>query len=174
MVTMIEDRKQAVTGVMPPQLGEAIIREVWPSVTDASPTLALLCEKMQRTILLAPLAWLLLAPLYFKKVLPFLAKRYTLTNRELKVRRGLKGTTAQKVTLADIDDVRLVPESLNGFYRSGTLEVLAQGKVEITLHGVPEPESFRHAVLNACRAWAPRKPANVLPPEKEAPTSVSR
>jgi hypothetical protein len=174
MTIMTVDRKQAVTGVTPPQLGEAIIREVWPSVTDASPALAALCEKMQRTILLAPLAWLLLAPLYFKKVLPFIARRYTLTNRRLMVQRGLRPAPTEQVPLADIDDVRLVPGSANGFYRSGTLEVLARGKVEITLRGVPEPESFRHAVLNACRAWAPRKPANVLPPEKEAPTSVSR
>jgi hypothetical protein len=171
---MTVDRKQAVTGVMPPQLGEAIIREVWPSVTDAQPALATLCEKMQRTIVLAPLAWLLLAPLYFKKVLPFLAKRYTLTNRRLMIRRGLKPSPSHEVALADIDDVRLVPNSLSAFYRSATLEVLAKGQVAMTLSGVPEPESFRHAVLHACRAWAPRKPPGELPQEKEAPTDVSR
>ncbi|HXG09977.1 MAG TPA: PH domain-containing protein [Gemmataceae bacterium] len=171
---MTADRKQAVTGILPPQLGEAMIREVWPSVTDAQPALAALCEKMQRTILLAPLAWLLLAPLYFKKVLPFLAKRYTLTNRRLMIQRGLRPKPVEEIALADIDDVRLVPDSLSAFYRSGTLEVLAKGQVALRLAGVPEPESFRHAILNACRAWAPRKPAGVLPPEKEAPIDVSR
>jgi hypothetical protein len=171
---MTVDRKQPVPGVMPPQLGEAIIREVWPSVTGAQPALAALCEKMQRSIVLAPLAWLLLAPLYFVKILPFLARRYTLTNRRLMVQRGLKPVPSEEVALADIDDVRLVSGSASGFYRSGTLEVLAGGQVKMTLRGVPEPESFRHAVLNACRAWAPRKPPGVLPHEKEAPPDVSR
>lgn len=174
MVTMVEARRQAITGVVPPLLAEAVIRVVWPAVTDAQPAIALLCEKMQRTIVLAPLAWLLLAPLYFKKVLPFLAKRYTLTNRRLMVQRGLKPKPSQELALSEIDDVRLVEGSLNRFYRAGTLEVLAKGQVAMTLRGVSEPESFRHGILNAARAWAPRKPAGVLPPEKDAPTDVSR
>src|SRR5215475_9198392 len=102
MSIMPLDRKQAVTGVLPPQLGEAIIREVWPSVTGMQPGLATLCEKMQRTIVLAPLAWLLLAPLYFGKVLPFLARRYTLTNRRLMIQRGLKAKSKQEVALSAI------------------------------------------------------------------------
>src|SRR5262249_39487575 len=65
--------KQAVSGVVPPELSEGLIRQVLPSVTD-SPGLATLCEKMMRTIVLAPLAWLLLAVPYFKKVLPITAK----------------------------------------------------------------------------------------------------
>lgn len=174
MPTMTADRKQAVTGVTPPQLGEAIIREVWPAVTGMQPALALLCEKLQRTIVLAPLGWLLLAPLYFGKILPFVAIRYTLTNRRVMIRRGLKPKPSQEVPLVDVDDVRLVPGSLNAFYRSGTLEILAKGQVALTLKGVPDPESFRHATLNACRAWWPRRPAGELPPEKTASTIVGR
>jgi hypothetical protein len=174
MTTMTADRKQAVTGILPPQLGEAIIREVWPSVTDAQPALAALAEKFQRSILLAPLGWLLLAPLYFKKILPFLAKRYTVTNRRVMIQRGLRPAPSHEIPLVDIDDVRLVPESLSAFYRAGNLDVVVKGQVALTLTGVPEPESFRHAILNACRAWAPRRPADVLPPEKDASTIVSR
>src|SRR5437763_17052813 len=80
---------QAVTGVMPPELAEANIRTVWPSVTEVSPGIANLGRALIKTVVLAPLAWLLMAPLYFKKILPFLAKRYTLTNRRLVVQRGL-------------------------------------------------------------------------------------
>src|SRR5262249_9744925 len=159
MTTMTADRKQAVTGVLPPQLGEAIIREVWPSVTGMQPGLAALGEKMQRTIVLAPLAWLMLAPLYFKKILPFLATRYTLTNRRLMVRRGLgsKRPPAQEVALADIDDVRVQRDDNSDFYRSATLKIVSKGQVVLTLPGCPEPESFRHAILNACKAWVPGK-----------------
>jgi len=144
-----------VTGVTPPHLGEAIIREVRPTVVGASSGLALLGEKLTRTIILAPLAWLLLAPLFFKKIMPFVCKRYTLTNRRLMIQSGLKPTPAQSVDLAEIDGVRLDPASYSPFYRSGTLEVLSKGEVKLKLFGVPEPESFRHAIINACTAWVP-------------------
>src|SRR5262249_43871948 len=157
MTTMTADRKQAVTGVLPPQLGEAIIREVWPSVTGMQPGLAALGEKMQRTIVLAPLAWLLLAPFYFKKVLPFLATRYTLTNRRLMIQRGVSRKAKEQVTLSEIDDVRLVEDSYDPFYRAATLEVLSGGKVVLTLKGVPEPQAFRQPILNALFAWVPGK-----------------
>src|SRR2546430_14838021 len=86
MGTMVEGRRQIVTGVVAPQFGEAVIRETWPSVA-ATPTVAKLGAALQKSIILAPLGWLLLAPFYFKKVLPFIGERYTLTNRRLMIRR---------------------------------------------------------------------------------------
>jgi len=148
--------KQAVTGVVPPELAEAMIREVLPSVTDM-PGLATACEKLMRTIVLAPVAWLLLALPYFKKVMPGTAKRYTLTNRRLMVRTGWKEKPAHEITLADIDDVRLEEGSYSHFYRSGTLEIISKNQVALRLRGVPEPESFRRAILNSRIAWAPKK-----------------
>jgi hypothetical protein len=94
---------------------------------------------------------------YFKKILPFLAKRYTLTNRRLMIRTGLKGTPSHEIALAAIDDVRLEEGSYSHFYRSGNLEVLSNGHVALRLPAVPEPESFRRAILNAKLAWAPIK-----------------
>jgi hypothetical protein len=149
--------KQAVTGVVAPATAEAMIRQAWPSVTDVA-GIAALAYRLQRTIVLAPLGWLLLAWPYFKKILPFLAKRYTLTNRRLMIRAGLKGTPAQEIALGNIDDVRLEEGSYSSFYRSGILEVISKGQVVMRLGGVPEPESFRRAILNACLAWAPKKP----------------
>jgi hypothetical protein len=148
--------KQAVTGVVPPELGEGLIRQVLPSVTDM-PGLATLSEKLMRTIVLAPIAWLLLAIPYFKKVSPVAAKRYTLTNRRLMVRTGWKEKSAQEIPLSEIEDVRLEEGSYSHFYRSGTLEIISKGQPAMRLRGVPEPESFRRAILNARMAWAPKK-----------------
>lgn len=153
---------QAVSGVVPPLLGEAIIRTAWPSVIEVSAPLANLGRALTRTRILAPLAWLLMAPLYFKKILPFVAKRYTLTNRRLMIQRGLKPRPKKEVALADIDDVRLVDSSYNSFYRAGDLEVIGSGQVKLKLTGVPAPESFRRSILNAVRAWVPGK-AHMLP-----------
>jgi hypothetical protein len=39
---------------------------------------------------------------------------------------------------------------------AGTLEVLdTDGKTVLSLPGVPEPESVRHAILQAAAAWGP-------------------
>lgn len=151
-ITMIEGRAQPVTGVVPPQVAEAILRETWPGVTDM-PGVAHLAERLMRTLILAPLAWLLLAPCYFKKILPFLAKRYTLTNRRLMIRRGLKPCPSHEVALSDIDNVRIVPGSGSVFYRTATLEILSQGKVALCLPAVPDVETFRRAIVTAKQAW---------------------
>jgi hypothetical protein len=63
----------------------------------------------------------------------------------------------QEVALEQIDDVRLVEGSGDQFYFSATLEVISGGQVKMILPGVPEPEGFRHAVLNAVKAWVPGK-----------------
>jgi hypothetical protein len=90
-------------------------------------------------------------------VLPGLGRRYGLTNRRLMIQHGLKAKPGQQVRLADIDEVRLAPGTFDAFYRAGTLEVLSQGKVVLTLPGVTDPESFRHAIINAVKAWVPGK-----------------
>jgi hypothetical protein len=152
----VDMSRQAVTGVVPPQQGEARIRQTWPSVM-AYPAAATLGRKLLVSRIGAPLAWLLLAPLYFKKILPFLATRYTVTNRRVMLQHGLKPKPAKEVALADIDDVRIQTDANSAFYLAANLEILSRGRVVLTLPGVPEPESFRHTILNACKAWAPSK-----------------
>jgi hypothetical protein len=151
------------TGVTPPQLAEGLIRETRPSVLAGGPALPGLARTLMRSVVLAPLGWLLLAPLFAKKIAPFICRRYTLTNQRLMIQRGLKPRPVDAVPLAEIDDVRLEPGSYDPFYRSGNLEVLSQGKVRLRLPGVPEPEGFRHAVLNACAAWVPDRARLVGP-----------
>jgi hypothetical protein len=170
MLAMTDGRKQVITGVVPPQTDEAMIRELFPSVAR-SPAVAGLGKrisevagKLARTVVflplalvIAPAAWLIMAPLYFGKVLPFIAKRYTLTNRRLMIRRGLKPKPSQEVALADIDEVRIQKDGNSDFFMAGTLEIVSKGQVVMTLPGVPGPEAFRHAIINACKAWVPGK-----------------
>jgi hypothetical protein len=158
MPSLSDVRHQAVTGLVPPQTAEALIRVAWPAVTTAAPV-AKLAKAMMFTIILAPLAWLMLAPFYFKKILPFVATRYTLTNRRVMIQRGLRPQSVSEIALAEIDEVRIPPEMVDTFYRAGTLEIVSKGQVRLTLPGVPEPEAFRHAIQNACMAWVPGKAA---------------
>lgn len=165
VATMNEMREQVVTGVVPPALGEALIREAWPSVT-AFPMVAHLGRKLILSIAGAPLGWMLMLPFYFFKILPFVARRYTLTNRRLMVRRGLKPEPTQEVALAEIDDARVVKDGASDFFRAGTLEIFSKDKIVLTLAGVPEPDSFRLAILNACTAWVPGKTRGPFVPAK--------
>lgn len=149
-------RDQAVTGVTSPDVAEARIREAWPSVARSG-GMASLGKALTRTIVLAPLAWLIMSAGYFGKLLPIFMTRYTLTNRRLMIRKGWKGVPRQEVRLADIDEVRLVADANSDFFRAANLEVVSQGRVVLTLPGVPDPESFRHAILSAGNAWVPGK-----------------
>jgi hypothetical protein len=159
--TMTEGRDQAVTGVVSPRTSEALIREVWPSVTTSS-GIANLGEKLIKSIILAPLGWLLMIPVYFLKVMPLFARRYTLTNRRIMIRRGLRPSPHGEVALADIDEVRLDRATANAFFRAATLDIISKGQVVLKLPGVPDPESFRAAIRNACMAWVPGKAALML------------
>jgi hypothetical protein len=151
---MLDVRKQAITGVVPPQQDEALIRERWPSVARM-PAVANLGRQLTRTIVLAPLAWLLMAPIYFAKVLPVLARRYAVTNKRLLIRGGWSGRAVKEVPLEQIDDVRLRADANSNFFRAATLEIVSGGNVVMTLPGTPDPESFRVAIVNACNAWVP-------------------
>lgn len=173
---MNEVRTLAVTGVIPPQLGEALIREAYPSVTRF-PAVASLGRMLIRSIIGAPLGWGAMLFFYFLKVLPFGSRKYVLTNRRLMVLHGWKQCSAphmagrayqpsHEVPLSKIDDVRVVRDANSDFFRAGNLEIVSSGQVILTLSGVPEPESFRHAILNACRAWVPGRAPGAFVPAK--------
>jgi hypothetical protein len=151
---MLDVRKQAVTGVVSTQQAEVMIRERWPSVARFG-AVAGLGRQLTRTILLAPLAWLLMGPFYFAKVLPIVGRRYTLTNRRLMIRKGWSARPVKEVPLDQIDDIQIQYDSNSDFFRAGTLEVVFGGKVVLSMPGTPGAEAFRLAILNACTAWVP-------------------
>ena len=129
------------------------IREIWPTV-KRFPAVGNLGKLLNNTIVLAPLGWLVMAPVYFSKVLPFVAVRYRLTDKRIMILRGWKGWISQQVPLAEIDDVQLDPASIDQFFRSADLKIMHGGNI-MTLVAVPDAESFRHMILDARNAWAP-------------------
>jgi hypothetical protein len=178
MGILTDGREQVITGVIPPQSAEAMIREAWPSVA-AHPLIATAGRILTRTVVLAPLAWFVMGMIYFKKLIPalaalplvpfyllqwttfqplkFLTVRYTLTNRRMMIRHGFRPVVAKEVALADIDEVTIHKDANSEFFRAATLNVLSKGELVLSLPGVPEPEGFRQAILNACKAWVPGK-----------------
>jgi hypothetical protein len=156
-----DPQAQAGTAVASPLLGEAIIRDVWPSVAVHSGP-AGLARACYRTIFLAPIGWFVLAPFYFMKLasvvpgLSGLATRYRLTNRRLMICKGMKAVPEKEVPLDQIADVKLITDANSEFFVAGTLEVRdATGRTLLTLPGVPEAESVQHAIQQAADAWGP-------------------
>ncbi|MBM4071261.1 MAG: PH domain-containing protein [Planctomycetes bacterium] len=146
----------AIAGLTPPDLAEVRVREVFPSVARY-PGVASLGRMLTGTIVLAPLAWLLMFPFYFGKLAPIIGRRYTLTNRRVMIRHGLSATPGQSVSLAEIDEVRLVTDANSTFFRAATLEIISQGRVALSMPGVPEADCFRQAILNTRNAWVSGK-----------------
>jgi uncharacterized membrane protein YdbT with pleckstrin-like domain len=140
---------------------ETRIREVWPTVARA-PAIAGLGKLLTKTIILAPLGWLLMSGVYFGKVMLFTAIRYKLTDKRIMILRGWSAKVSQAVALADIEDVQLDPASVDHFFRSADLKIISGGEAAMTLTAVPDAEAFRHAILDARNAWAPGK-AKMLP-----------
>src|SRR6267378_3474055 len=153
---MVDQRTQAITGLIPPGVSEALIRQNWPSVA-MNPTIATLGRKLSLTYILAPLGWLLMALVFFGKFFPLTAVRYAVTNKRVLIRKGITGVPGAEVPLSEIDDVRVVTDANSDFFRAGTLEIISGGQVRLTLPGVPEPEGFKHAIINACNAWVPNR-----------------
>lgn len=151
---MVDVRNQAVSGLVPPQTDEALIRQRWASLTKHS-GVAALARMLIHTIILAPFAWIILLPFFVLKIAPFFARRYTLTNRRLMIRAGWSGKPVQEVPLEKIDEVRVVTDGNTEFYRTATVEVISDGKTVMSLPGTPDPEPFRISILHACDAWVP-------------------
>lgn len=165
MPALADIRDQAVTGVASPQLGEAVIRDIWPSVSanSAAASFARACYK---STIFAPIGWLALAPLYFQKLLavpfPFgpgissMALRYRLTNRRLMICKGMRPEPTQEVPLNQIHDVAIEKDANSEFFYSGTLLIKdATGRNLMTLPGVREPESAQQHIMQAAGAWGP-------------------
>jgi Bacterial PH domain len=135
---------------------ETRIREIWPSV-KRMPAIANLGKMLIKSILLAPLGWLVMSAVYFGKILPFVGVRYKLTDKRLMILHGWGKSPSQEVALSDIDDVQIDVASIDQFFRSADLKIMRAGQVAMTLTAVPDAAAFRHAILDSRNAWVPGK-----------------
>ncbi|MEZ6104028.1 MAG: PH domain-containing protein [Pirellulaceae bacterium] len=159
--------KQAIAGVTPAETDERTVMTVWPSVaaTSLGRTLGKLYSiragfyifRIGHFIALAciPLALVL----YFMRVAPFAGTRYQLTNRRVRVLRGLLGKTESKsikLDAFDTIDVHVLPG--HQWYDAGDLVFYATGekgaKIEkFRLDGVSRPDAFRATCVKSHMAY---------------------
>lgn len=149
---------QAITGVTPAGTSEVTIMTTWPSMGSTSFGQALGRLYGIRTgignivtignlIALAAIPQALL--LYLLNLEPMTCRRYRLTNRRVVVEKGVKCKIDKEVSLESFDNVEVIVQPGQEWYRCGDL-VFSQGKVEtFRLLGVKSPEAFRHTCLKA-------------------------
>jgi hypothetical protein len=183
---MPETRPAAILGVIPPQVQEVRIHERWPSVSaygGGAPArlgaqlqsrasglirmvvhqplligIVLMIVLLPVAFALAALAWVLMAPFYFLKIMPFTATRYTVTNRRVMIQKGLKPKPVQEVALTAISDVRPVAGTEHPFFLAADVEILSDGKQALLFKGVKEYEQFVQIVKDAYLAWGRLNP----------------
>ncbi len=151
----------SIAGVVPPNVAEATIMTVWPSVGSTS--LGKSLGRVYRIregfgpISIGRLALLATIPLglmlYLSLRLPWAIKRYRLTNRRVAVEVGINPRVMQFVTLEGFDTIEVDVSPGQEWYAAGDL-VFRRGTIEtLRLAGVSRPESFRRVCLETRQAY---------------------
>ena len=163
---------QAIAGIAPVDGVETTVMTVWPSVA-AMRLMGFPVGRMIGRLLsiktgfyiftLGNLFALLVIPvallLYFKRIGPFVATRYRVTNKRIIVERGLTGVEEKSVDFDRFDTIDVEVNPGDEWYKAGDL-VFRRGAVErFRLEGVSRPESFRQVCLKSRQAYVGVKQA---------------
>ena len=154
--------KQAIAGVTPSNTQEITVMTVWPS--NASYGMGrflgrwyglqagVYIFKLGNLFALASIPIALV--LYLMKVLPFVGRRYRVTNRRIVVELGISCKKEEKaVDLDRFDSIDIDVQRGQEWYDAGDL-VFRLGKTEtFRLEGVSRPESFKQVCLKSHTAY---------------------
>jgi hypothetical protein len=154
--------KQAIAGVTPSDAHEVTVMTVWPS--NASYGLGRFLGrwydvkagfyifKLGNLIALASIPIALM--LYLMKVLPFVGRRYRVTNRRIVVELGISCKKEEKaVDLDRFDSIDIDVQRGQEWYHAGDL-IFLLGKTEtFRLEGVSRPSAFKQVCLKSRTAY---------------------
>jgi hypothetical protein len=154
--------KEAIVGVIPGQTEERPVMTVWPCVC-IYPTGRFLGRLYAirwpdlYIFRLGHLLALLAIPhslvLYFCRVLPWIGRRYQLTNRRIIVQKGLHRVEDRSLALDGFDAIRIEVLPGQEWYDAGDLVFWQQGHEVFRLPGVSRPEAFRQTCLKSHLAY---------------------
>jgi len=158
--------KQAIAGVAPSDGAEVTVMTVWPSVASMRlagfPIGKMLgqlysLEAGFYIFTLGNLFCLLSIPialvLYFKRIGPFVAKRYRVTNKRLIVERGLTAQEDKAVDFDKFDAIEIEIEPGYVWFDAGDLVFRQSGVERFRLEGVSRPEAFRQICWKSRQAY---------------------
>ncbi len=143
---------------MPPEVTEVTCKVVWPTIgaTRAGRLVGRLAavrfgvgEFFTLGKLLAVASIPLSLAVFAWQLMPFVCRRYALTNRRIIIRKGLMPIDERWLSLDEFDSIEV--ESLPGqhWLHAGELIFKRAGAEALRLSGVSRPEVFRHVCLTA-------------------------
>lgn len=149
---------QPIAGVVPPEISEVTCKVTWPTI--GATRLGRLVGQLAgvrigvgRFFTLGKLFALAMIPLslvvFAWQLMPFVCRRYAITNRRIIVRKGLKALDDRWIALDGFDSIDV--ETLPGqrWLRAGELIFKRSGVESLRLSGVSCPDVFRTACLTA-------------------------
>jgi hypothetical protein len=150
--------KHPIAGVVPPELDEVTSMITWPGIGATAPgrlvgRLADIKLGFGRFFTAGKLLALATIPLsvtvYAWKVLPFVHRRYRITNRRIVVDKGLSGAAERWIGLDEFDSVDILALPGQDWLRAGEVIFRRSGVEVFRLSGVPRPIPFREVCLKA-------------------------
>ncbi len=152
---------QPIAGVAPPSEREVTVMTVFPTLGAYPPGrwMGRLCSIRAGVgfFTLGKLFALLLIPVaigvFAFSLMPFVIRRYTLTNRRVVIQKGLRAIDERWVDFDRFDSIEVEVLPGQEWYPAGDL-IFRQGQIEtFRLAGVSRPETFRHTCLGARRGY---------------------
>lgn len=86
---------------------------------------------------------------FFWQLMPWICRRYTLTNQRAIIQLGLSATNGPAVGLNDFDEIAVEILPGQAWLHAGDLVFRSQGKEVLRFAGVVRPEIFRQTCLKA-------------------------
>jgi hypothetical protein len=150
--------RQPIAGVAPPELAEVAAMTVWPTIGATAPgrwvgrlaanrlglggplSLGNLLAVATIPVSLAVFAW---------QLMPYVCRRYALTNRRLILRRGLRAVDERWIGLDEFDAVEIEVLPGQEWLHAGEVIFKRGANEALRFSGVSRPEVFRRVCLKA-------------------------
>ena len=149
-------------GFAPPDLDEVDAMTIWPTI-GAHPLGRLvgrLCASkigLGEFFTLGKVLTLVTIPLslavFFWQLMPYICRRYTLSNRRIIIRAGLQPLDAKWVDLDGFDSITVEVLPGQAWLHSGELIFKRGGSKVLHLSGVSRPDVFRQVCLDAQKVF---------------------
>ncbi len=140
---------------------ESTLTVRWPTITATVPgrlvgRLAAVGPGFGTTLTLGVLLSVITLPIsmavYAWQLMPFVARRYRLTDRRIVVQRGLTPVEGASITYDQFDEIEVQTLPGQAWLHAGELVFRRDGQEVFRLSGVCRPEVFRRVCLEAQNA----------------------
>ena len=147
-----------IAGVAPSEISEVISKVVWPTIgaTRAGRLVGQLTGVrlgLGDFFTLGKLLALATIPLsiaiFFWQLMPYICRRYVLSNRRIIIRKGLRAVDEKWINLDDFNSIHIEVLSGQKPLHAGDLVFRRDSREIFRLAGVSRPETFRQVCLTA-------------------------